>query len=297
MSEARRATIISSTTATFLFAIKLIIGIMSGSVAVLASAIDSVLDIGVSVFNFFAIKTAEKPPSENFNYGKGKIEALAAVVEGVIITLSGFYILYEGVGKLINQEKTAYLGVSLGVMIISVVITFFLVLYLRKVAKKTDNLVIHSDALHYQTDLLSGGGVVLALALVYFTGYEEIDAIVAIIVAFYIIYSAFGLIKQGVFILLDASIPTDLTDRIKAIIQAESEITSFHILRTRTAADIIFMEVHLVFNPKISLVKAHDASERVEGKVRLLDKTKTWDINVHLDPYDDLSEDKKTLHV
>lgn len=293
MSEARKATIISSITATSLFIIKLIVGVMSGSVAVLASAIDSVLDLFVSMFNYFAIKTAEKPPNEKFNYGRGKIEALAAVIEGTIITLSGFYILYEGTNKLISGETTSHLGVSLGVMIISIIITLALVFYLKKVAKKTNNLVVHSDALHYQTDLLSSGGIAFSLMLIYFTGFEEIDAIVAIVVAFYIIYSAYELMRQGVLILLDVSIEPDLTKQIKEIIQAQEEITSFHHLRTRTSANTIFMEVHLVYEPEISLLKAHEASMAFEEKIKQIELSKRWDILIHLDPYDDANEDKK----
>lgn len=290
MSEARKATIVASITATSLFIIKLIVGLMSGSVAVLASAIDSILDMFVSIFNYFAIKTAEKPPNEKFNYGRGKIEALAAVIEGTIIAISGLYILYEGAIKLISDEKTEYIEVGFGAMLISVFITFFLVLYLKKIAKKTKNLVVHSDALHYQTDLLSNGGIALSLLFIYLTDFEALDAIVAIIVAFFIMYSSFELIKQGVLILLDVSVEPDLTNQIKAIIDAQNDITSFHNLRTRTSADTIFMEVHLVYEPQISLLKAHEASVAFEEKIKLLELSKTWDILIHLDPYNDLEE-------
>lgn len=295
MSLARRATIISTITALLLFSMKVVVGFFSGSVAVLASAIDSVLDILASLFNYFAIKTSEEPPNENFNYGKGKIEALATLVEGVIIVISGFYIFYESINKLLYQNKTQFLNITLAVMVVSIFITLFLVLYLKKVAKQTDNLVIHSDALHYQTDLLSSGGVALSLLLIGLSGFEIIDTIVASIVAFYIIYSAIGLIKNGVYILLDASLKTDLTDAIGKIIKEQENITTFHLLRTRTAADTNFIDVHLVFHATISLLKAHEASEKVEQMIRNLDNSKIWDINIHLDPYNDLNEDKEFL--
>ncbi|RXJ88607.1 cation-efflux pump, partial [Malaciobacter molluscorum] len=125
----------------------------SGSVAVLASAIDSVLDMFVSLFNYFAIHNSEKPADETFNYGRGKIEALASVIEGTIITISGLFLLYQAIEKAITGETSKYLGISLTIMIISLVITILLVLFLNNVAKKTDNMVIKADVLHYKTDV------------------------------------------------------------------------------------------------------------------------------------------------
>jgi ferrous-iron efflux pump FieF len=128
---------------------------LSSSIAVLSSAIDSLLDLFVSLFNFFAVKNAEKPRDARFNYGRGKIEALASLFEGIIITLSGLYILYESIMKLMNGSEVSYLGISIIVMIVSFAITLGLVLFLDYAAKKTKNIVIQSDLLHYKTDLYS----------------------------------------------------------------------------------------------------------------------------------------------
>ncbi len=163
--------------AGILTVIKLIVGIASSSVAVLASAIDSILDMGVSLFNFFAIKKAEEHPSKDFPYGKGKIQAIAGVIEGTIITLSGLYIIYEAIIKIVAQKSTHHLESSLMVMIFSIIVTWFLVKYLLRVAEETENIVIKSDALHYQTDLLSNGAVLLSLGLVYITNFDWIDAL------------------------------------------------------------------------------------------------------------------------
>ncbi len=100
MSPQKRATLVSSSVATLLVTIKLVLGVASGSVAVLASAIDSLLDMLVSIFNFFAIKKSEEHPDDEYHYGKGKIQAIAAVIEGTIITISGIYIIYEAIKKI-----------------------------------------------------------------------------------------------------------------------------------------------------------------------------------------------------
>ncbi|WP_200762222.1 cation diffusion facilitator family transporter [Nitrosophilus alvini] len=287
MTLQKGATVIASIVAGILVIIKLVIGIMSGSVAVLASAIDSILDIFVSMFNYFALHNAEKPPSEKFNYGLGKIEALAAVIEGTIITMSGLFIFYEAVKNIIEQKELSYLGSSIAVMVISIILTGGLVAYLTYVYKKTGNMVVKSDALHYKTDLLSNSAVLLSLAIVYFTDFHIIDAIFGILIAIYIIYSAFGLIKEGVLMLMDISLEEEVVEKIRKIIEEEPEITDYHYLKTRKSGPFNFVDVHLVFTPEIPLLAAHKVSDKIEEEIKKIDPNAKWHITIHLDPYDD----------
>ena len=296
MSLQRSATLVSSATAGVLILIKLIIGITSGSVAVLASAIDSVLDFIVSAFNYFAIRKSEAPADEKFNYGRGKIEALAAVIEGTIITISGIYIFYSALKKAYLGTPTLHVSTAIWVMGISLVITLALVLFLRYVAKKTGSLVIKSDALHYQTDVLSNGAILISLGLLHVSGLEIIDVIVGMGIAIYIIYSAYGLIKEGVYILLDAALDEEIVDKIISIIENESVVTSHHNLKTRKSAHTNYVDVHLVFNGRISLVDAHSATDRIEDAIRKIATDETWDMNIHLDPYDDSDTDEGLNH-
>jgi len=196
MSLQRTATVVSSITAFILLIIKFIVWIMSGSIAVLSSAIDSLLDLFVSLFNFFAVKNAEKEADDQYNYGRWKVEALASLLEWLIITGSWVYILYASVMKFINNEQVSYLWVSVWIMLVSVVVTGWLVYFLEYVAKKTNNLVIKADALHYKTDLYSNFWILIWLAVIYFTGFYQIDAILWVIIALYIIYSAWELIEN-----------------------------------------------------------------------------------------------------
>lgn len=287
MTLQKKATVVSSATAGVLVLIKLTIGIMSGSVAVLASAIDSVLDLAVSAFNYFAINKSEQPADTMFNYGKGKIEALAAVIEGTIISISGLFIFYQAIKKAYLGDNTSYLGTSMIVMAISLVITVSLVIFLNYVAKKTNNMVIKSDALHYKTDVLSSGAILISLVLIQATGIELIDSIMGIIIAFYIIYSSYEIIKEGVYILLDAALEDDVVEKIKDIIVGEKQISNYHYLKTRKSGNTNFVDVHLVFNEGISLLKAHQIGDRVEDGIIKIDDKEKWVINAHLDPYDD----------
>ena len=287
ISAEKKATIVSSSVAFLLTIIKLTVGIFSGSVAVLASAIDSVLDLFVSVFNYFAISNSEKPADEQFNYGRGKIEALASVIEGTIITLSGLFLFYVAINKYLTGEVSQYAQTSIIVMMVSLSITILLVIYLNKIAKDTNNMVIKADALHYKADIWANIAVLVSLVLVYISGNEIFDVIIGSMIAIYIIYSAYELIEEGVLVLLDSSLDEEITSKIEEIIKSEKEVNDYHWLKTRTAGKTNFVDVHLVFDCVITLMSAHKVSDNIEEKIRQLDKSKDWVINIHLDPYDD----------
>lgn len=293
MTLQKKATVVSTSVAALLTLMKLVIGIASGSVAVLASAIDSILDMFVSIFNYFAITNSEKPADKTFNYGRGKIEALASVIEGTIITMSGLFLLYHAIKKAIDGTVSQYLDISLVVMILSLFITIFLVMYLNKIAKKTGSMVIKADALHYKTDVYTNAAVLVSLVLVNFTGFEIIDVIVGSAISLFIIYSAYELIHDGILVLLDRAVDDEIVIEIEKIINENDRVNTYHLLKTREAGHQTFVEVHLVFDCIITLMDAHRASDDIERKIQKLDEQRDWVINIHMDPYDDFMIDHK----
>lgn len=287
MSVEKRATIVSSATAATLVAIKMIIGVMSGSVAVLASAIDSLLDLVISAFNYFALHNAQKEADDSFHFGRSKMEPLAAVIEGTIISLSALFILYEAISKLIYPRDMEFVTASIAVMIISIIITTLLVFYLNRVAKKTDNMVIKADALHYKTDIVSNAIILLSLILVSATGYEVIDALLGFAIAIYMIYSAYPLVKEGVLMLLDAALDPAEIKTITDILDANPQTANYHHLQTRESASHIFVSVHIVFNVSTSLYDAHLVCDKAELAIKKAFAGKKVHILIHMDPYDD----------
>ncbi len=283
----KKATIVSTSVAAVLVIIKMTFGILSGSVAVLASAIDSLLDLLVSAFNYFALHNAEKPADDKFNFGRSKIEPLAAVIEGTIISVSALFIFYQAISNMVNTKELTHLDESLVVMIISIILTGFLVLFLNHIAKKTNNMVIKADALHYKTDLFSNAAVLLAIFLVSFTGEAIIDSILGIAIAVYMVISAYPIIKEGVLMLLDAALEKEEVDKIHALLQAEKEITNYHYLLTRQSGSDIFISVHVVFNVTITLFDAHNITDRIELDIEKLFPDNSVQIIIHMDPYDD----------
>ena len=297
MSLQKLATIVSSFTAFLLVSMKMFFGLLSGSIAVLSSAIDSLLDMFVSIFNYFAVKNAEKPADKNFNYGRGKIEPLAGLFEWIIIFLSGGYILYQSFLKLILKEEVSYIWISVLVMAISFFITLALVYFLEYVAKKTKNLVIESDALHYKTDLFSTGWVLISLAIIYFTSWYFVDALVGIFIALYIMYSSTEIIKKWFLWILDVALEKNQVDEIIQIIENNPEVNSFHYLKTRRSGNEKFVDVHLVFTPFIELLYAHNEADKIIAEIKKVDTDSIWHVNIHMDPYDDSAEHQQACNI
>lgn len=287
MDRAKKATLISTSVATLLVFIKLLVGIFSGSVAILASAIDSILDLSISLFNYFALHNSQKEADETFHFGRNKIEPLASVIEGLIISLSALFILYEALHKIVRPTNVEYVEIAIFTMLLSMLITLFLVIYLNKVAQKTNNMVIKADALHYKTDLLSNGAILLSLFLVYITNITYIDIFLAIAISIYMIYSAYPIIKSGLMMLLDVALNSDDLKIITDILESNPQTANYHHLQTRESGSHIFMAVHIVFNVSISLYDAHLISDKLELKIKKAFKDRKVQILIHMDPYDD----------
>ncbi|MDD5716746.1 MAG: cation diffusion facilitator family transporter [Sulfuricurvum sp.] len=286
----KKATLISTIVAFLLVTFKLSVGIISGSVAVLASAIDSLLDMVVSLFNYFALHNSDREPDENFNFGRRKLEPLAAVIEGTIISLSALFILYTAISKMVQGSTIEHLDISIWVMIASLIITAGLVFFLNYIANKTGNMVIQADALHYKTDLFSNGAVLISLVFIHFTNFTYIDPLLGIGISMYMIYSAYPLIKEGILMLLDAALDQESVAKINKLLNSQLDINGHHDLRTRRSGSEIYISVHIVFNVSTSLYDAHMIGDKIElGFKNLFPENNVYSL-IHLDPYDDSEE-------
>ena len=151
-------------------------------------------------------------------------------------------------------------------------------------------MVIKADALHYKTDLYSNGAILLALVLMNYTTQSWIDPVLGLFIAVYMIYSAFPIIKEGILMLLDVALPKEDLELIKKVITQEEQVSGYHLLQTREAGSNIYVSVHVVFNLDISLYDAHLIADRIEDKIKKLFSDKSVHIIIHMDPYDDLTE-------
>ena len=172
-------------------------------------------------------------------------------------------------------------------MALSVAVTGLLVAYLSRIARRTRNLIVRADALHYKSDLFSNLAVIASLILVEFTGFAAIDAVFGIVISGYIAVSAINLMKESVGVLLDRALEPEITAQIEEIIRSRPQIASYHGLATRRSANICYVVVHLVFNREISLYDAHKISDEIEAAIRAKYGEFEWQITTHLDPCDD----------
>lgn len=267
--------------------VKLFVGISTGSAAVLASAIDSLLDMLMSLFNLYAVRNSEKEADDRYNYGRGKIEGFAGLFEGALIMASGLFIIYQGSKNIFTQQAITDLDIALWVMVFSTVVTAALVFFLVYVAKKSRSMVVRADVVHYQSDLYTNLGIIFSLGVIFFTDLHWIDGVVAIVIACVIIASAFRISKEGFMMLMDRALDPQLVEEIEKIIKHAPLVKSHHYLRTRRSANTHVVDVHLVFDEQILLKDAHDVSDSVEAAIRALDPESGWLITVHLDPKDD----------
>ncbi|ALV24265.1 cation diffusion facilitator family transporter [Campylobacter iguaniorum] len=284
--------VIAGSVAVVLAIIKFSVGLASGSMAVLSSAIDSLLDCLVSALNYFAMKKSSANPNAKFNFGYGKLEALVALFEGAFIVGIGIFICYSSAEKIINPKQSIDVGAGFIVMIISLVMTGLLVLYLKSVYTKTGNLIVKADALHYQTDLITNAAILAALFAIWLSGYEIIDALFGIGISIYIVFSAISLVREGVYILLDGSLELDKVEEIIEIINSKPDIKSYHYLKTRKSGDKSYFSVHLVFDPDISLSLAHKIGDEIEDDIKAKINNTKWVFDTHFDIEDDRDKEE-----
>ena len=286
----KKAPIIATTIAFFLAIIKFIVWILSGSVALLSSAMDSLLDTWVSIFNYFAIKFSLDPADEEHPYGHWKIEWIAATIEWTIITLSWLYIIYASINKFINPEPISYLSWTLIVMWISIIATAWLVTFLNYVYKKTKNIVIRWDALHYKMDLFTNIAVIWVLSFLYFfPSLVWIDATVWLLIWLYIIKEAIWLIKDWINLLLDTALEEhkDVEKAIWKFVE-NKQIQNFHDLKTRAGwSKSKFIEFHFVMPPETTILEAHSVWDKIEEEIKKINPEAIWNFVYHVDHFDD----------
>ena len=294
-SAARTATRVTTSVSFCLVVLKTIVGLATGSVAVIASAVDSALDFLVSLFNMFAVRGSKKPRDDNHNYGHVKIEGLAALLEGLFILGSALFVLWKSVDKLLHPRVIEQSGVDLALaaMVVSMAASAVLVWFLKRMSKRTRSLVLEADALHYRTDVWSNGAVLAGMLVLRFTGWQAADALIAGGIGIYIAAAAVPLIRKGLDMLLDHALPESVTAEIAHIAATHSPLVNgVHEIRTRRSGEINFVDFHLVLDEEIPLGIAHRVADEIEARIRALDDVR-WSINIHLDPVDDSHKDRK----
>ena len=263
----RTASYASVAIASFLVVIKLVAYLMTHSVSLLASLIDSLLDVAASIVNMVAIRHALVPADEEHRFGHGKAEPLAGLAQSAFIAGSALFLIVESGARLFNPRVIEHGTVGLAVMVVSTVFTIVLVIYQRYVIKKSRSIAIRADSLHYVGDILVNLAIIAALVLSLYLEWYIADPLFALGVAAYVLYNAWEIVKVSLDQLMDRELPDADRDRITGIARAHPDVRNLHELRTRSSGLTTFIQLHIEMDPEITLVRAHEISDEVEAEL------------------------------
>jgi ferrous-iron efflux pump FieF len=278
----RRATYASVAVALLLIAVKFAAWLDTGSVALLSSVIDSLLDAAAAVVNLLAVRHAMTPADREHRFGHGKAEPLAVLGQSAFITGSALLLLAEAARRLIQSAPVVNPPAGIAAMAFSIVVTVALVLYQRHVVRRTGSIAITADELHYRSDVILNGSVIAALVLGGLFGLRILDPLFGGAIGVWIIWSAVRLARLALIQLMDQELPDDERERIRGIAQSHPEVVAAHDLRTRVAGPTAFIQVHIEMDGAMSLIRAHEISDEVEAKLR--SAYPNAEILIHQDP-------------
>ncbi|MGV1100052.1 cation diffusion facilitator family transporter [Thiovibrio sp. JS02] len=277
----RLATYASTATALMLIAVKLAAWIMTGSLSVMASLVDSFMDAAASLINLLAVRYSLKSADEDHQYGHGKAESLAGLGQASFICGSAIFLLMQAAERLRNPQPLNAVGVGIGVMAFAIAATLILLIFQGYVIKQTGSTAIKADALHYKTDLLTNTASIGALFFVA-AGWPLLDPLCAAGIAGYILYSAWQIGKEAMQVLMDRELPEATRQAICDLSLAHGMVLGIHDLRTRQSGQTMLIQLHLDLDRNLPLASAHQVAKEVELKI--LAAYPNADVIIHQDP-------------
>jgi len=277
-----RAAFASIAMSLFLIALKTWAAIHTSSMAMLGSLADSGLDLIASLVVLLGVRVAAQPADRDHRFGHGKAEALAALAQVTIITMSALFIGYESVARLIHHAKTADAELGIGVSIVAIGFTFTLVTYQRYVIRQTASVAIKTDNLHYASDMLLNFSVIVALALDQYLHIVGADAIFGLLIALWLFWGAWQSSSHALNQLMDREWPDDQRERFLAATKQFPELAGLHDLRTRTSGTHHFVQFHVWVPEDWTVARAHDCMDRIEEELQ--HQFPGTEILIHLDP-------------
>lgn len=265
---------------TLLIIMKVVVGVLTNSVSILSEAIHSSIDLIAAIIAFFAVRMSGNPADEKHPYGHGKVENVSGTIEAILIFIASGWIIFEAVKKFIHPEETSTLMLGVIVMGISAIVNIFISRRLYKVARQTDSVALEADALHLKTDVITSAGVATGLLLMWLTGWNVLDPVIALIVAMLIIYESYTLLRRAFSPLLDAALSKDEIKKVENILKELH--ASYHGLRTRAAGQQRFIEFHLEVASNETIETIHHQCDLIEE--RLESEFRDIQVVIHPEP-------------
>ncbi|HEY4070559.1 MAG TPA: cation diffusion facilitator family transporter [Sphingomicrobium sp.] len=277
-----RAALASTVMAVTLIAMKTYAALQTSSMAMLGSLADSSLDLVASLIVLLAVRIAAVPADHEHRFGHGKAEALAALVQVILITLSATFIGFRAIQRLLSGAPTAEAELGIAVSVVALVLTVALITYQRHVVRRTGSLAIGTDRLHYASDLLLNGSVIAALVLDQFAGLTGADAAFGLLIALWLAWGAWKASSHAFDQLMDREWPDDLRERFLAAAKEYPELAGLHDLRTRSSGTHYFAQFHVWVPAEWTVQEAHDRLDAVEEELQ--QRFPGTEILIHVDP-------------
>jgi cation diffusion facilitator family transporter len=265
---------------SLLIAMKVIVGILSGSVSIISEAIHSTMDLLAAIIAFFSVRMSDNPSDEKHPYGHGKVENVSGVIEASLIFIAAFWIIYEAIKKIVHPGEIESIGWGSLVMFISAAVNWFVSSRLYKVAKKTESVALEADAFHLKTDVYTSFGVAIGLLLILITGIHLLDPIVAILVAMLILKESYNLMNRAFNPLLDSAWEKEEYTRLIHTL-GELKVT-YHNLKTRKAGQFRFVDFHIEMRSNTKLGSVHQFCDTIEE--RLQKEFTNLEVTIHAEP-------------
>ncbi len=269
MTSKKKAAFTSIIAAVFLTTMKFVVGILTSSLGILSEALHSLLDLLAALITFVSVSISDKPADKEHQYGHGKIENLSAFFESILLVVTCIWIIYEGISRLVSGNTTIKVTVwSYLVVVTAMAVDMGRSRMLFKAAKRNNSQALEADAIHFSTDILSSGVVLLGLVCANL-GYHKADAISALGVAVIVLGISYRLGKRAVDVLLD-KVPEGLTEKVESKLRSNKEIVYYHNLKIRVAGPDTFVEVNIHLQPQTDLETAHGICNRIEKDMETL---------------------------
>ncbi len=285
MDKKSRTVLFSISSNAILLTVKLVAGVMTGSVSVLSEAVHSATDLVASVVALVAVRRSNSPPDEDHNYGHGRFENLAGVFEGLVLFAVGGYVVYGAVDNILNGAELELLGLGIVVMALSAVVNLFVSGWLLRVARETDSRALEAEGYNLRTDVWGAAGVAVGLAAALATGWTVLDPIIAALIGLAILWTALRLVSGSTRVLLDESLPPGELDVVERVIEdcvrSEAAIRGFHKLRARRSGSQRHIDFHLQLKAETTLGEAHKISDDLEERIRR--SLPNSDVLIHLE--------------
>ena len=273
-----------------LIVFKVVVGLLTHSISIVAQAADSLLDLFAAIITFSAIRFAAKPADAEHQYGHGKAEDIAGVGQAILIFIAGGLIIYSAIDRIVTKNYVVEQPeAGIAVMAVSVVVSIFLSRHLLRVSRRTGSIALEANARNIATDVYSTSAVLAGLAILRFTGQNIIDPILAIAVAVYILKVAVDTIRKPISGLLDEKLPPSQEAVIEESLRKHSgEVSGYHALRTRRSGSQSYIDLHLVIAGDISLDQAHQICDQVE--IEIQSALREASVTIHAEPCDNECE-------